>query len=210
MKRPFIIALTLSVAAATAWWLITADRGSLVGLFVTPDQQGKRFLEQHEFARAAQSFHDPMWQGTAWYQAGEFEKAAQAYARHDTAEAHFNQGNAWLLRGKYETAMSCYDRALAMHPDWKEARENRALADARADLVKQTGGDMGDQKLGADQIVFNKSEGKEGQDTELTGEEALSDQQIQALWLRRVQSKPADFLKAKFAYQQAMDPEVAK
>ncbi|HIE98204.1 MAG: hypothetical protein ABGZ53_25045 [Fuerstiella sp.] len=31
----------------------------------------------------------------------------------------------------------------------------------------------------------------------------LSDSAMQALWLRRVQTKPADFLKAKFAYQLA-------
>jgi Ca-activated chloride channel family protein len=31
--------------------------------------------------------------------------------------------------------------------------------------------------------------------------EHLSNEQVQALWLRRVQTKPADFLRAKFAYQ---------
>ena len=34
----------------------------------------------------------------------------------------------------------------------------------------------------------------------VTGGE-LSDAQLQALWLRRVQTKPAEFLRAKFAYQ---------
>jgi hypothetical protein len=34
----------------------------------------------------------------------------------------------------------------------------------------------------------------------VTGGE-LSDAQLQALWLRRVQTNPADFLRAKFAYQ---------
>jgi len=50
-----------------------------------------------EFVEAAQAFRDPMWQGAACYRAGEFEKAAQAFARRDTAEAHYNQGNAWLM-----------------------------------------------------------------------------------------------------------------
>jgi Ca-activated chloride channel family protein len=30
---------------------------------------------------------------------------------------------------------------------------------------------------------------------------------MQALWLRRVQTRPADFLRAKFAYQQAAQAE---
>jgi len=29
----------------------------------------------------------------------------------------------------------------------------------------------------------------------------LSDRALQAMWLRRIQTKPADFLRAKFAYQ---------
>ena len=173
------------------------------GLWLTQDQQGQRLFEQDEFAQAAETFHDPVWRGIAWYRAGEFKKSVLAFAQVDTAEAHFNQGNGWLMQGKYELAITCYDRALAMRHDWKKAIENRVLAAARAEKVKQTGGDMGDQKLGADEIVFDKNAKNEGQDTELTGGDSLSDEQIQALWLRRIQTRPADFLRSKFSYQQA-------
>jgi Ca-activated chloride channel homolog len=187
----------LSVAAIT--W---------AGLWLTPDQQGQRLFERKEFAAAAQAFHDPMWQGAAWYRAGEFEKAAQAFARRDSAEAFYNQGNAQVLLGKYDAAIASYDRVLEKRPDWKEAVENRALAAARAKLVEQKGGDMGDQKIGADKIIFDKdAKNNEGQETEVAGGKALSDQAIQALWLRRVQTRPADFLKAKFAYQEAARAE---
>jgi Ca-activated chloride channel family protein len=64
---------------------------------------------------------------------------------------------------------------------------------------------MGDQKLGADDITFDKGQNRDGQETEAEGEPQLSDAEMQALWLRRVQTKPADFLKAKFAYQLATD-----
>ena len=177
------------------------------GLWFTPDQAGQRHFNRGEFAEAAKIFRDPMWQGAAWYRAGEFEKAAQAFARRDTAEAHFDQGTAWLMRGKYDTAITCYDRALEKLPDWKEAIENRALAAARLKMTETPGGDMGDQKLGADKIVFDKKAKNEGQETEVTGGKELSDQEMQALWLRRVQTRPADFLRAKFAYQQAAKME---
>lgn len=179
-------------------------------LWFTPDQQGQRDFKRDEFAAAAQSFRDPMWQGVAWYRAGEFEKAAQAFALRDTAEANFNLGNAWLLRGKYETAIAGYDRALEQRPDWREARENRELAVARAKLVERQGGEMGDQKIGADEIVFDKKKQSGGQDTDIAGEQAVTDASVQAMWLRRVQTKPADFLKAKFSYQHAMEQEGAK
>ncbi len=35
----------------------------------------------------------------------------------------------------------------------------------------------------------------------------MSDEELRAIWLRQVQTKPADFLAAKFAYQQAMRQE---
>lgn len=188
---------TITLIAVITW----------AGLWFTPDQQGRRHFERGEFAQAAKAFREPMWQGAAWHRAGEYEKAAQAFARRDTAEAFFNQGDAWLMRGKYETAITCYDRALEKRPGWKEASENRALAAARQKRVEAPGGDMGDQKEGADGIVFDKNAKNEGQETEIAGGKALSDQEMQALWLRRVQTRPADFLRAKFAYQQAAQAE---
>jgi Ca-activated chloride channel family protein len=181
-----------------------------LGLWLTPDQQGRRRFQRGEFNEAAVAFHDPMWQGTAFYRAGEFEKAAQAFTRRDTDEGLYNQGNAWLMRGEYEKAVGCYDRALEKCPDWQDAIDNRELATARAAMVKQTGGDMGDQKLGADKIVFDKKAKNEGQETEIDGTAPVSDKEIQAMWLRRVQTRPADFLKAKFAYQQAMKQGAAE
>ncbi len=180
---------------------------TLAGLWLTPDQQGRRQFERSEFEAAAGSFTDPMWQGTAWYRAGEFKKAVQAFARRDSAEALFNQGNAWLMRGRYETAISCYDRALERRPDWKEALENRDLAAARAKMVEQKGGDMGDQTIGADEIRFDPNKKPGGEETQVAGEKAVSDASVQAMWLRRVQTKPADFLRAKFSYQLATEGE---
>lgn len=203
MKRKRIIFAVLAAGAVLALWPLITDHRSPITFFLTPDQQGQRYFQRGEFAPAAKAFHDPLWQGTAWYRAGEFEKAAQAFARRDTAEAYFNQGNAWLMHGKYDTAITCYDQALEKRSGWKEATENRALASARLKMTEAPGGDLGDQKLGADKVVFDKKAKNEGQATEVAGGKALSDQEMQALWLRRVQTRPADFLKAKFSYQQA-------
>lgn len=191
---------TLALIATLTW----------AGLWFTPDQQGRRLFERGEFIEAAAVFRDPLWQGTALYRAGEFEKAARAFARKDTAEAHYNQGNSWLMNGKYQDAIASYDRALTRRPGWQQAAENRELAAARAKLTETPGGDMGDQQVGADKIVFDKDAKNEGQETQVTGDQASTNKDIQAMWLRRVQTRPADFLKAKFEYQQAMREEVAK
>ena len=64
--------------------------------------------------------------------------------------------------------------------------------------------DMTGGQMKPDEIVFDLKAGKSGESSEIAGGEALSDQEIQALWLRRVQTRPADFLRAKFAYQEAL------
>ena len=185
---------------------VTVLSGLVVGLtwtgfWFTPDQQGQRLMSREEFENAAHAFRDPMRIGVAWFRAGEFEKAEQAFARLATPEAEFNRGNCLVMRGKYEAAAKQFDRALQLRPDWPEAQTNREIALLRAQRTKQEGGEMGDQLLGADEIVFDKSNKNAGQDTEVEAGQQLSDASMQALWLRRVQTKPSDFLRAKFSYQ---------
>lgn len=175
------------------------------GLWFTPDQQGQRRLKRGEYVAAAETFRDPTWQGVAWFRGGEFAKAEQAFARSATPEAEFNRGNCLVMLGKYEAAVGRYDRALELRPDWEDARTNRDIAAARASLLERHGSEMGDQKLGADDITFEKGKKRGGQDTQIAGDQPLSAAEMQALWLRRVQTKPADFLKAKFAHQLAAE-----
>jgi Ca-activated chloride channel family protein len=176
-------------------------------LWFTPDQQGQRLMDRREFVAAADVFRDPMRQGVAWFRAGEFEKAEQAFARIATPDAEFNRGNCLIMRGKYKYAIERFDRALELRPDWEDAQINREIAINRAKMTDQKGGDMGDQKIGADEIRYDKKKEAGEQETETEEGQPLSDSAMQALWLRRVQTKPAEFLKAKFAYQLAMDEE---
>ena len=72
------------------------------------------------------------------------------------------------------------------------------------------GGTGGQEK--ADEYVFDDRPQKSGdtQDVEVVAGENLSNEQVQALWLRRVQTKPADFLRAKFAYQYSRQQQEGK
>ena len=174
-------------------------------LWMTKEQQAQRLMDSGEFPAAAEMFRDPMRQGAAWFRAGEFARAERAFTQVATAEAEFNCGNCLVMQGKYELAIARFDRALEWRPNWEDALVNREIAAARAELLKETGGDLGDQKLGADDVVFDENKKPGGQDTQTDGQQPLSDSAMQSLWLRRVQTNPADFLKRKFAYQLSAD-----
>ena len=174
------------------------------GFWLTPDQQGERLMAADEFEEAAKAYVDPIRKGTALFRAGEFEAAVAAFGRLNTAEAHFNRGNSLVMLGKYSDAVSAYERALGFRSQWSAAEENRKIAKIRAERMELEGGDMTGGMLGADEIVFDEGgKNKSGGEEIVSADEGppLSDEQLRALWLRRVQTKPADFLKAKFSYQ---------
>ncbi len=88
---------------------------------------------------------------------------------------------------------------------------NREIAVMRAASLVHEGGDMTGGMLGADEIVFSDKKSPPSDQTEETdGGDPLSDEELRLIWLRQVQTKPADFLRAKFAYQQATRPAKAE
>ena len=171
--------------------------------FLTPDQQGDRLLKKGDAEGAIGRYKDPMRAGAVAFQTGQFKTAAELFGRVHSEEGHFNRGNALLMLGQYVHAMEAYDIALTKNPEWHEPAENREIARLRAEQMKLEGGDMTGGMLGADDVVStvgpNESRGEK--QTEDARVEPLSDTELQSMWLRRIQTKPADFLRAKFAYQ---------
>ena len=171
---------------------------------LTADQKGHRLFNQGNYTEAAEQFSDPMWLGAAYFRAGQFEEAAGVFAGYDTAEAAYNQATSLVMLGNYEAAVSRYERALELNPGWAEAETNLEIAKSRATALKKEGGDMTGGQLGADDIVFEKGKSSpEAQDEQIQGGTEMNDAEMRAIWLRNVQTKPADFLRVKFAYQHA-------
>jgi Ca-activated chloride channel family protein len=192
--------LGLVVVVALAYCFVDDDCTLL-----TADQQAYRLYDSGDYEAAAGAFADPMWQGVALFKQGEFEQAGGVFAGFDTPEAAFNQGNALVMQGKYDAAVERYERALELRPDWEPAKVNRDIAAARAAMLAQEGGEGTGGMLGADEIVFSDKKSSPSADTEQTeGGEKMSDEELRSVWLRQVQTKPGDFLRAKFSYQHTM------
>jgi Ca-activated chloride channel family protein len=177
----------------------------MLGWFLTPDQQGRLWLERGDPERAARCFEDPLWKGLAFYAAEEWEPAAPVLATTQTTGGRFQYANTLARLERLPEAVAAYDAVLAEEPDLAEATFNRdwvagllALDEKEYDDAGGTGG-----KLEADRIVFDdKAANAKG---EMTQQEAraqgLSEAELRDMWMRRVQTTPGDFLRLKFAYQ---------
>ena len=100
---------------------------SFTDLWLRPDQQGQRLLEQKKPLEAVEHFKDPLWQGIALYQAGDYAAAAERFAEVNSASAHYNRGNALARSGELEAAIDAYEQALELQPDLQVAAQNKAL-----------------------------------------------------------------------------------
>jgi Ca-activated chloride channel family protein len=172
----------------------------------TASQRGDALIAQKAFEQAATTYSDPWHIGVAQYRDGNFEAAALTFARVPGATGAYNQGNAWLMLGKYEDAIASYDRALGFQPLWQDAIDNKALAAARKKRRDDAGDNREQESADAynpdDTVVDEKGEDDQGKPLDINDAQ-LSDAELRATWLRRVQTSPGDFLRAKFAYQVA-------
>jgi Ca-activated chloride channel family protein len=173
-----------------------ARAADLLGPWLTPDQQGRLYFQRGDYARAAAHFADPLWKGVALYRAGEFADAIDAFALVNTPESYFNQGNALAQLKKYPQAVKSYEQALEGRPDWPEAKHNLALVKKLIPEEKKKD-DYGEAPdLPPDQIKFDDL-GKKGKE----GAVKLNREQTAEMWMRNIQTSPADLLRRKFALE---------
>jgi len=175
----------------------------MINLWLTPDQQGRYYFEKNDYKAAAEHFQDPLWKGIAYYRSKNFEAAVEQFARVDTAEGYFNLGDAYARLGRLEQAVMSYEETLRRTPDDIATRENRDLVESliqKKKKAKEEEPPEGQEPTyNPDEIKFDEK-GKKGKKGEVDQAE-LSAEQIQQMWMRRLQTTPSDFLRLKFAAQ---------
>ena len=177
-------------------------------LWFTPDQQGQRLMARGAYQQASEKFTTPERIGSALFLAGDFESAAAVLGRSSSAQSRYNRGNALIMLGQYDAAIEAYKDALAKRPDWLEAEQNLQIAILRKQALAPPDDDYGGTggMLEADEIVFddtgrvNKSSNEELIDA---ADQQLGEDAMRAMWLRKVETRPADFLAIRFNYQLA-------
>lgn len=193
------LALALTLA------LVTNAHAAFIDWWLTPDQQARILYERGEYALAAQRFEDRLWKGLAYYASEDFASAASWFAQVETAYGSLYLGNAYAHLDRLEEALAAYDEALALDSEFAEAQFNRDWVQGLYDLSQKEYEDFGGTggQLGADDFVIS-DRAKNAEQTMTEAEartQGLTDQQIESIWMRRVQTTPAEFLKIKFSYQ---------
>ena len=103
-------------------------------LWLRPDQQATELFYQGETDYASKLFEDNEWKATAAYRSGDFEKAAEQFAKQDNTRANFNRGNALAFAGRLQDAIDSYEKVLSDNPQHKDAKFNKKLVE---DLLKK-------------------------------------------------------------------------
>lgn len=97
-------------------------------LWLTPDQQASRALQEGDAATAQEKFNHTQWKAAAAYRNGQHDRATALY-QGDSAIDHYNRGNALAKDGKLEEAIASYNQALALAPEMEDAQFNRELVE---------------------------------------------------------------------------------
>jgi len=139
-------------------------------LWKTKDQQGQQHFNNQQFEQAAEQFDNPLWQGSAHYQAGNYEDALKAFQKGDDAESLYNQGNALAKLQQLEQAIAAYQKALDKNPDHQDAKTNKELLEK---MKQQQDQQQQDQQQQSDQ------EQQDQEDSEQQDQQQQSDQEQQ-------------------------------
>lgn len=125
----------------------------------------------------------------------------------DTAESLYNQGNALAHLSKYPEAAEAYKQALQRRHPWKEAEDNLSLVESLIPKEKEEQKKKKENEgeippdLKPDQYKFDKKGEKGTQGVHV----AMDPSKMADIWMRNIQTSPADFLRRRFAMQAAKE-----
>lgn len=186
--------------------IISAYRAnSFADLWFTPDQQGDLAYNKGDFESAARKYDTSFNKGLSYYAAGDFYNAIYSLQSLNTSEALFFAGNAYAQAELLEESIAAYNQALALDPSFSAAQFNLKWVSGIKELNDRQFDDAGgtDGKLESDGFIIDNEATSATAEMSLQEMQAqgLSNEQLQELWMRRVQTTPGDFLSYKFAYQ---------
>ncbi|MFM2580933.1 VWA domain-containing protein [Vibrio fortis] len=208
-EKPVQIEEVTAWDKASQWWW---------DLWLTPDQQGQRLLNQQEYLEAAKHFQDPLRKGVAYYYAREFKLAHSAFLQTKTDLGVYYSATALARQREYLAACDLL-KSLLEKPDLdselaEKVEHNLSVFNGIVEEVNRMSESQAGTTDGPEES-FELDEDKprtgDGAEEETVAElmlketlnanEILGSQELADKWLKRVEADPKYFLKAKFQIQ---------
>ncbi|MCA0936376.1 VWA domain-containing protein [Vibrio alginolyticus] len=212
-EQPQAVQKMSALDKVTQWWW---------DLWLTPDQQGQRLFNKLEYLEAAKHFSDPLRKGTAYYYASEFKLAHNAFLemQNDPSEVVrdfglYNAASALARQREYLAARNLLQSLANKESLNQELRSdvehNLKVISALVDEINQMSESQAGTEPDSSTELGDNPQTAEGADEQttadkmikekLSADDILGNQEMADKWLKRVESDPKDFLRAKFQIQ---------
>ncbi len=212
-EQPQAVQKMSALDKVTQWWW---------DLWLTPDQQGQRLFNKLEYLEAAKHFSDPLRKGTAYYYASEFKLAHNAFLemQNDPSEevrdfGLYNAASALARQREYLAARNLLQSLANKESLNQELRSdvehNLKVISALVDEINQMSESQAGTEPDSSTELGDNPQTAEGADEQttadkmikekLSADDILGNQEMADKWLKRVESDPKDFLRAKFQIQ---------
>jgi len=142
-------------------------------LWQRSDQQASESFQQGKHLKAAEKFEDPLWKGSAYYKAGEYQQAIEAFKQENSTEAKYNLGNSYAKLQQFEQAIKSYDEVLTQNPNHQDALKNKKIIE---EILKKQQQDK-DKKNQENKDNQDKNKQKDQQDQQGKEQKQDSSQQ---------------------------------
>ncbi|WP_339722561.1 VWA domain-containing protein [uncultured Paraglaciecola sp.] len=166
---------TYSPQARADWWQ---------DMWKTPDQQAMQAYNKNEYEQAANTFDDPLWQGTAHYKNGDYQAALESFSQLSPNDKHYtdatyNAANSLAQLGEVDQAIAAYEKVLEQQPDHEDALANKTLLERLKNQQEQQNDQSGEQSQDKQDQDSENQEQQEGQndDQQQEGEQSQDPQQ---------------------------------
>ncbi len=208
-EKPVVVeSLTAWDKTAQWWW----------DLWLTPDQQGQRLLNQKEYLQAAKHFTDPMRKGAAYYYARDFKLAHSAFLQTKTDLGLSNAASALARQREYLAArdlLKSLSEKEDLSPELRtDVENNLVVLSGIVEEVNRTSESQSGTTDGPEEsLELEDDQPRTGDGAEeetvaelmlketLNANEILGSQELADKWLKRVEADPKFFLKSKFQIQ---------
>ncbi|MDA8595560.1 VWA domain-containing protein [Flavobacteriaceae bacterium] len=157
--------------------IITLSSCDNSNLWYTKDYQGQKFYDNKEYLKAANVFENELHKGVAYFKAGKYDQAIQAFSQDTTAMGSYNLGLAYFKNGDLAAAQLAFGRASEIDPTMSEAIENQnELEQNRGGNVQVSKQDAQEAQKQPKEKLAQGMENKSSEDLGGGGQEATEKQ----------------------------------